>query len=143
MNQEQDNLRVDSVIISNDDKSNHYLTEIHNSGMFSTETITQWTETPVANQTHANAHTFFEGKLRSMKTVQRLTAKSGAANHSFSTAAAALELKELGNGIKEVVREMVNEALSERLPQNEPAPLPTDHANALSNLKDTSSNQKR
>ena len=103
MNQEQDNLRVDSVITSNDDKFNHYLTEICNSGMFSKETTTQWTETPVANQTHANACTFFGGKLRSMKTVQRLKAKSGAANHGFSTAVVALELKELGNSIKEVV----------------------------------------
>ena len=71
-----------------------------------------------------------------MKTVQRLTAKSGATNHGFSTATAALELKELGNSIKEVVWETVNETLSECLPQNEPAPFPTDHANALSNLKD-------
>ena len=111
--------------------------------MFSTETITKWTETPVADQTYANARMFFERKLRSMKTVQRLTAKSGAANHGFSTAAAALELKELENSINEVAWEKVNEALSERLPQEEPAPLPTDHACALSNLKDASSDQKR
>ena len=143
LDQEQDNLRVEDVIISNNDQFNHNLTEIYNSGMFSAETITQRTETPVADQTYVNARTFFEGKLRSMKTAQRLTAKSGAANHGFSTTAATLELKELGNSINEVVWETVNEALSEHLPQHELAPLPTDHANALSNLKDASSNQKK
>ena len=51
LDREQDNLGVGGVIISNDDKFNRYLIEIYNSGMFSTETITQWTKTPVANQT--------------------------------------------------------------------------------------------
>lgn len=95
MDQEQDNLAVDGVLITNDDKFNHYLTEIYNGRIFFTEAITQWTETPAVNQTYANARTFFETKLQSMKTVQRLTAKSGATNHGVSTAAAALELKEL------------------------------------------------
>ena len=47
LDQEKDNLAVDGVIVSNDDKFNHDLTNI----------------------------SFFEGKLRSMKTVHRLTAK--------------------------------------------------------------------
>ena len=37
----------------------------------------------------------------------------------------------------------VHEALNECMPQNDPRPLPTDHANALSNLKVASSNQKK
>ena len=140
LDQEQDNLAVDGVIITNDDKFNHYLTEIYNGGIFSTEAITQWTETPAVNQTYANARTFFETKLQSMKTVQRLTAKSGAANHGFSTAAAALELKELGDSIKEMVRETVTEAIDGHRSQGEE---PTDHANALSSLSDANNSQQK
>ena len=143
LDQEQDNLAVDGVIITNDDKFNHYLTEIYNGGIFSTEAITQWTETPAVNQTYANARTFFETKLQSMKTVQRLTAKSGAANHGFSTAAAALELKELGDSIKEMVRETVTEAIDGHRSQGEEAAAPTDHANALSSLSDANRSQQK
>ena len=108
------------------------------------EIITQWTETPIANQTYANARTFFKGKLCSMKTVQRLTAKSSTANYGFSTAASFMELKELGNSIKEVVWETMSEVINERLLQVEATPPPpTDHANALSNLTDASNSQKK
>ena len=61
----------------------------------------------------------------------------------FFTAAAALELKELGASIKEMVRETVTEAIDEHHIQGEATSPPTDHTNALSNLSDANNRQQK
>ena len=76
LDQEQDRLPVDSIIIPNDDKIQHYLSEIYNSGVYTLEAITQWTETLLLNQRYANARTFFKSRQRGMDTIQRLTARA-------------------------------------------------------------------
>ena len=73
LDKEQTRLTVDGVVIPDPDKFQHYLSEIYKSGIFTTEAITQWTEKPPAQQTYANARTFFEAKQRGMETVQRIT----------------------------------------------------------------------
>ena len=55
-----------------------------------------------------------------------------------------MELKELGNSIKDVVWETISEAINKCLLQGKVTPPPpTDHANALSNLSDASNSQKK
>ena len=104
LDQEQDRLAVDGIIIANDDKFRHYLSEIYKSGIFSIEAITQWTERPPLNQTYANARTFFEAKQRGMETVQHIT--GGAAGGArFGVAAAAREIEALKDTIKEAIKE--------------------------------------
>ena len=84
LDEEQTRLTVDGVVIPDPDKFQHYLSEIYKSGIFTTEAITQWTEKPPAQQTYANARTFFEAKQRGMETVQRITGGSPAARATVS-----------------------------------------------------------
>ena len=45
LDQEQDNLTVDGIVISNDDKFNHYFPKIYNSVIFSTKTLNKKSKT--------------------------------------------------------------------------------------------------
>ena len=47
---------------SNKEKFRHCLSEVYSTGVFSNETITQWTERDDVLQTYTNTRTFFEGK---------------------------------------------------------------------------------
>ena len=49
LDEEQQQLAVDGVVITDADKHRRYMLEIYGSGVFSVETITQWTERPPPN----------------------------------------------------------------------------------------------
>ena len=109
------------------------MTEVYNSGKFTAEAITQWTEKPVADQTYGNARTYYEGKERGMEMVKRLTS-GRVGGMGYGTAAAALELKELRGVIKQAIEETVAQAMDEKMasyagPPNE------EYANAMRNLQ--------
>ena len=140
LDQEQGRMAIDGVIIPNDDKFQHYLTEIDNSGIFSAEAITQWTEKPLAQQTYANARTFFESKQRGMETIQRLTAgRIGGAG--YGTAAAALELKEVIATMKEAIEETVAQALEDK--ENNAPANSEEQANAMRQLREDNTAHKK
>ena len=140
LDQEQGRMAIDGVIVSNDDNFQHYLTEIYNSGIFSAEAITQWTKKPVAQQTYANARTFFENKQRGMETIQRLTAgRIGGAG--YGTAAAALELKEVIATMKEAIEETVAQALEDK--ENIAPANNEEQANAMRQLREDNTAHKK
>ena len=114
LDQEQTRLAADGIIIPETDKFQHYLSEIYKSGVFSVEAITQWTETPALQQTYANARIFYEAKQRGMENIQRLTA-GATGGTGFGTAAAAREIQQLRDIIKESIEETVAAALESKM----------------------------
>ena len=66
-------MRLDHIITPNDNKLQHYSSEIYKSLMFTSKAITQWAEAPAHQQTYANTRPFLEAKQRRMETIQRLT----------------------------------------------------------------------
>ena len=133
LDQEQTRLAADGIIIPETDKFQHYLSEIYKSGVFSVEAITQWTETPALQQTYANARIFYEAKQRGMENIQRLTA-GATGGTGFGTAAAAREIQQLRDIIKESIEETVAAALESKMegdPEGE-----KDHALSIRQLRD-------
>ena len=114
LDEEQTRLAADGVVIPEPDKFQHYLSEVYKSGMFTVEAITQWTEKPPPQQTYANARAFFEAKQRGMETVQRITG-GATGGMGYGVAAAAKEIGQLRDTIKEAIEETVNNTLEEKL----------------------------
>ena len=134
LDQEQARLAADGIIIPETDKFQHYLSEIYKSGVFSVEAITQWTETPPLQQTYANARVFYEAKQRGMENIQRLTA-GATGGTGFGTAAAAKEIQQLRETIKEAIEETVAAALESKMEANDRRG-DEDHALAIRQLRD-------
>ena len=140
LDEEQDRLAVDGVVIPDPDKFQHYLSEIYKSGIFTTEAITQWTEKITAQQTYANARTFFEAKQRGMETVQRIT--GGVTGGSgYGVAAAAREISALRDTIKGAIDEAVSQALEDKLGDN--ARGDEEHALAMRQLREDNAAHKK
>ena len=138
---EQARLAIDGIVIPNDDKFQHYLSEIYKSGIFTLEAITQWTERAPDEQTYANARTFFEGKQRGMETVQRITGGS-TGGAGYGVAAAAREIKALKDTIKEAIEETVAQALEEKINGREQGE-GQEHAMAMRQLRDDNAVHKK
>lgn len=140
LDEEQQQLAVDGVIITDADKHRRYMLEIYGSGVFSVETITQWTERPLPQRTHALARTFFEAKMRGIEKVQRLTgnARGGA---GFSAANVAGEIQELKDTLKEAITDTVAAAIEEKMGAKEQGD--AEYANTLRQLNGDNAAQKK
>ena len=90
MDQEQKALKRDKITISDEDKREHYLVEVYQSGLFPAATIREWRKKGDDDQTYTNAKKFFEAETRGLDEVQRLMGDAPA-KHGFESAALALE----------------------------------------------------
>ena len=98
---------------------------MYNSGKFTQDMIMEWIGKPPADQTYANARTFFQGKLTGMGNAARLTGNTSA-THGFGTAASATELKEISEALMGAMKEAPLVWLSR--------PMPRRHGNGISGI---------
>ena len=133
LDQEQTAFTRDGVAISNDEKYRHYVKEMYKSGQFTQDMIMEWIAKPAAEQTYANARTFYEGKTQNMESAARLTGNT-TATHGFGTAAVVNELGEIKQAIMGAIKDAVSEAVAEER-VNTTGEETMEHANAVAQLR--------
>ena len=133
LDEEQEALGLDGITISNADKQEHYLVQIYQSGVYPTTTIRDWKKKPSADQTYANAKTYFQEETRGLTEVQRLMGDN-APNLGFESSLAAIEkgLDGVFERFNEAVDQRIKDAVDEGIERITKAARPTDHANAAS-----------
>ena len=121
------------MAISNDEKFRHFIKQMYNSGKFTQDMIMEWIGKPPADQTYANARTFFQGKLTGMGNAARLTGNTSA-THGFGTAASATELNEIREALTGAIKEAVTEAVVEERAGAEGTGSNLEQVNAITQL---------
>ena len=69
LDEEQAALAGDGITVSHEDKKEHYLVQVYQSGLFPATTIREWKRKPVGDQTYANAKTYFEEESRGLNEI--------------------------------------------------------------------------
>ena len=85
LNQEQEDLASHAIIISNDDKCQHYMVQMYDLGQFDARTMTKWEKRPAIRKTWNEATTFFEEVVDDMETFEG-ESSNATARHGLSSA---------------------------------------------------------
>ena len=86
LNKEQAILQLDDVTIDNGDKFSQYLRKLYRSDTFTDNMVIKRNNTPTADQTYANAITFFEKKEDEMEKMCWITGNTKSVKNGFSSA---------------------------------------------------------
>ena len=116
-------------MVTDTEKTNHYLLEIYRSGRFPTATIRAWKQKTLQN--YAQAATYFEREDDGLKEIERLTGNSPQA-HGYGSANAAIEenLEDILEKINSSVEERVNAAIETGIARITQQYRQSDQANA-------------
>ena len=133
LDEEQKALKRDGVTISDEDKKEHYLMEIYQSGLFPSTTVREWRKKANDDQTYKNAKAFFEAENRGLNDEQRLMGDA-APTHGFDSAALALEkgLEGVLGKFNANVEERINQAVEAGLQRLASTQQCTEAANVTS-----------
>ena len=102
---------MDNVAIPDNAIFDHYLYELYNNGDFSNDTVIEWNEESILNQTVPNTILFYRNKKKRMDKVTRLTGTSCSGNVSFTSAN---QEAEFGVELKEIIKQADLQAVEKK-----------------------------